>query len=63
MQESLPLFVFRNVKSAQQAEADRGYVGAVVLILVVLVLFVAARLVGRSRSSRGARRRPARRSS
>ncbi len=62
VQESLPLFVFRNVKSAQQAEADRGYVGAVVLILVVLVLFVAARLVGRDRSSRGARRRLLRRS-
>lgn len=62
VQESLPLFVFRNVKSAQQAEADRGYVGAVVLILVVLVLFSAARLVGRDRSSRGARRRIFRRS-
>lgn len=63
VQESLPLFVFRNVKSAQVAEADRGYVGAVVLILLVLVLFVLARVVGRDRSSRTARRRLFRRSS
>ncbi len=56
-QESLPLFVYRNVKSAQQSEADRGFVGAVVLILVVLVLFVLARALGRDRSSRSGRRR------
>ncbi|GAB2916019.1 phosphate ABC transporter permease PstA [Rhodococcus aerolatus] len=51
-QESLPLYVYRFIKSAQQTESDRGYVGAVVLILVVLVLFVIARLAGRAGSSR-----------
>ncbi len=46
-QESLPLFVFRLVKSPSQNEADRGYVGALVLIVVVLTLFVLARALGR----------------
>jgi phosphate transport system permease protein len=50
-QESLPLYVYKFIKSAQQTESDRGYVGAVVLILVVLVLFVLARLAGRATSS------------
>lgn len=49
-QESLPLYVYKFIKSAQQTESDRGYVGAVVLILVVLVLFVVARLAGRATS-------------
>lgn len=57
VQESLPLFVYRNVRSAQQTETDRGYVGACVLILVVLVLFVVARIVGRDRSTARRRRR------
>lgn len=56
-QESLPLYVFRFVKSASQTETDRGYVGAVVLILVVLVLFAAARLTGRGSRPRKAKSR------
>lgn len=51
-QESLPLYVYKFIKSAQQTESDRGYVGAVVLILVVLVLFVIARLAARATSFR-----------
>ena len=58
-QESLPLFVFRLVKSPSANESDRGYVGAVVLIALVLVLFIAARLIGRGGVT-GRRRRPPR---
>ncbi len=47
-QESLPLFVFRLVKSPSVNESNRGYVGAVVLIGVVLTLFVIARTLGRA---------------
>ena len=60
-QESLPLFVFRNVQKPSQASIDRGFTGAFVLLLVVLSLFALARLVGRDRT--GSRRRSARRRS
>lgn len=56
-QESLPLFVFRSVKSASQAQADRGFAGAVVLILLVLALFTLARWSGRPRKAKAPRRR------
>ncbi|HEV7721119.1 MAG TPA: phosphate ABC transporter permease PstA [Iamia sp.] len=58
-QESLPLFVYRNVQKPSQAAIDRGFTGALVLLLVVLALFAIARFVGRDRS--GTRRRAARR--
>ncbi|HEX7134302.1 MAG TPA: phosphate ABC transporter permease PstA [Iamia sp.] len=59
-QESLPLFVFRNVQKPSQASIDRGFTGALVLLLVVLALFAIARFVGRDRSATRRRSRPSR---
>ena len=42
------------------AAIDRGFGGALVLLALVLTLFIAARFIGRDRSSR-VRRRPLRR--
>jgi len=58
-QESLPLFVYRNIQKPSRAAIDRGFTGALVLMLVVLGLFALARTVGRDRSRR--RRRSTRR--
>jgi phosphate transport system permease protein len=50
-QESLPLFVFKNVQKPSQASIDRGFAGALVLMIVVLTLFFIARVIGRDRTS------------
>lgn len=50
-QESLPFFVYRLVKLPSENDSQRGYTGAVVLILVVLALFALARRLGRGRSA------------
>ncbi len=55
-QESLPLFVFRNVQKPSTAAIERGFTGALVLLIVVLALFAIARFVGRDRSARRRRR-------
>ncbi|MBX3315059.1 MAG: phosphate ABC transporter permease PstA [Actinobacteria bacterium] len=49
-QDSLPLFVWKNVQKPSHASIDRGFTGALVLMIVVLTLFVIARVVGRDRS-------------
>jgi phosphate transport system permease protein len=49
-QESLPLFVYRNIRQPGEAAIARGFTGALVLLLVVLVLFAIARFIGRDRS-------------
>jgi len=49
-QESLPLFVFRSITQPQQSMIDRGFTGALVLMLVVLGLFALARFIGRDRT-------------
>jgi phosphate transport system permease protein len=57
-QESLPLFVYRNIRKPDQSAIDRGFAGALVLMLLVVGLFALARFIGRDRSrrtSRGAR--------
>ena len=54
-QESLPLFIFRNVRKPDPAAIDRGFAGALVLMVVVLLLFVIARFIGRDRSATPAR--------
>jgi phosphate transport system permease protein len=46
-QASLPLFVYSLIRSPQQSQIDRAWTGALVLIVLVLVLFTAARLLGR----------------
>lgn len=52
-QSDLPLFVWSLLREPNQAQVNRAWSGALVLIMLVLALFVAARVVG----ERGARRR------
>lgn len=49
-QESLPLFVYRNIVKPDVAAVDRGFAGALVLMVLVLGLFLLARAIGRDRS-------------
>ena len=49
-QESLPLFVYRNIRKPDVSAIERGFAGALVLLLIVLVLFALARFFGRDRS-------------
>lgn len=56
-QESLPLFVFRNIRKPDVSAVDRGFAGALVLMIIVLVLFGLARYIGRDRSKRTVRAR------
>ncbi len=56
-QESLPLFVFRNIQKPDQPAIARAFVGALVLMILVVGLFALARYIGRDRSKRPARRR------
>ena len=39
-QESLPLFIYRFVRTQSTADIQRGYAGALVLLLLILSLFV-----------------------
>jgi len=55
-QESLPLFVFRNVRKPAQSAIERGFAGALVLMVLVLALFGVARFIGRDRSRASKRR-------
>jgi phosphate transport system permease protein len=54
---SLPLAVFEFVKSPEPAMVARGFGTAVVLMLLVLILFVAARILGAQDVAKRARRR------
>jgi phosphate transport system permease protein len=51
-QESLPLFVYRNIRKPDVAAIARGFAGALVLMIIVLGLFALARFIGRDRSKR-----------
>jgi phosphate transport system permease protein len=55
-QESLPLFVYRNIRKPDASAIARGFAGALVLMLIVIVLFLVARFIGRDRSRRNTRR-------
>ncbi|WP_410585350.1 phosphate ABC transporter permease PstA [Amycolatopsis sp. lyj-108] len=55
-QESIPLFIYRFIKQPLENVQQRGYVGALVLILLIFGLFAIARVVGRDRSKRKAKR-------
>ncbi|MDQ6927744.1 MAG: phosphate ABC transporter permease PstA [Actinomycetota bacterium] len=55
-QESLPLFVYRNIRKPDVHAISRGFVGAFVLMLIVLGLFLLARWIGRDRSVVSSRR-------
>jgi phosphate transport system permease protein len=58
-QESLPLFVWTNVKSSYQSRITLAYTAALVLVGIVLFLFTLARVLGGTRST-GRVRRPGR---
>jgi phosphate transport system permease protein len=49
-QQSLPLFVWQQYQLNLPGPLARAWTGALVLITLVLILFTAARLIGRSRS-------------
>ena len=55
-QESLPLFIYRFIREPLASSIARGFAGALVLMLLILLLFAIARIVGRDRTK--ARRRP-----
>jgi phosphate transport system permease protein len=57
-QESLPLFIYRNVLKPSQSAIDRAFAGALVLMLMVLALFLLARYIGRDTSSHKGAGRP-----
>jgi phosphate transport system permease protein len=46
-QSSLPIFTYSLIRSPQQSQIDRAWTGALVLIVIVLVLFTLARVLGR----------------
>ena len=54
-QESLPLFVYRNIQQPDESAISRGFTGALVLLIIVLTLFAIARFIGRDRSRRRTR--------
>ena len=54
---SLPLAVFEFVKSPQPTMVARGFATAIVLMLLVLILFVAARILGAQDVAKKARRK------
>ncbi|HEY2060368.1 MAG TPA: phosphate ABC transporter permease PstA [Amycolatopsis sp.] len=56
-QESLPRFVYRYIKEPLASAQERGYIGALVLILLIFALFALTRLIGRKRWS-GRRTKP-----
>jgi len=49
---SLPLFIYSNVRSGEPNAIARAFAAALVLVALVLVLFIAARLLARPRSNR-----------
>jgi phosphate transport system permease protein len=48
-QSDLPLFIVQLIKQPNQAQQDRAYTGALILMLMVGLLFTLARLAGTSR--------------
>jgi phosphate transport system permease protein len=49
---SLPLFIYTNVRSGQGTAEDRAFAAATVLLVIVLTLFVIARLLARPRGNK-----------
>lgn len=45
-QDALPFFIYRLVRFPQEAQIQRAWTGALVLLALVLVLFIVARLIG-----------------
>ncbi|MEZ0074716.1 phosphate ABC transporter permease PstA [Planotetraspora sp. GP83] len=59
-QDNLPLFVFTQIRSSQENQVDRAWAGALVLLVVVLLLFVLARVAGSAGPGRRRFRLPGR---
>lgn len=55
---SLPLFIFNGARSPEPMMIERAFAAAAVLLVLVLVLFVVARLVARPKRARGPARAP-----
>jgi phosphate transport system permease protein len=49
---SLPLFIYTNVRSGQGTAEDRAFAAASVLLIIVLTLFIIARLLARPRGNK-----------
>lgn len=56
-QESLPLFVYRFIREPLPSSVERGFAGALVLLVLILALFAIARYIGRDRTKAKTRRR------
>jgi phosphate transport system permease protein len=53
-QASLPMFVYQLIKQPNETQVQRAWTGALILLMLVLTLFVIARVVGeRGRKKRG----------
>ncbi len=48
---SLPLYIFKGARSPEQMDIERAFAAATVLLVLVLVLFVIARLLARQRTT------------
>lgn len=51
-QSALPLFIYQQITNASASTVTRGWVAAFVLIVIVLILFTLARIIGRPRKAR-----------
>ncbi|MGO9458067.1 MAG: phosphate ABC transporter permease PstA [Acidimicrobiales bacterium] len=56
-QESLPLFIYRFIREPLVSSIQRGFAGALVLMILILSLFAIARTLGRDRTKARRRRR------
>jgi phosphate transport system permease protein len=56
-QESLPLFIYRFIREPLASSIQRGFTGALVLMMLILALFAIARTIGRDRTVAKVRRR------
>lgn len=54
-QDALPLFVYQRVRLQSEQAQQRGFTGALVLVMLVLLLFALIRVLGRDRSRRRSR--------
>ncbi|UUZ61557.1 hypothetical protein [Nocardioides sp. B-3] len=48
---SLPLYIFKGARSPEPMDIERAFAAATVLLVLVLVLFIVARLVARTRTT------------
>jgi phosphate transport system permease protein len=48
---SLPLYIFKGARSPELMDIERAFAAATVLLILVLTLFVIARLVARQRTT------------